>query len=61
VKSIFASKTFWANFVAGAVSILTLTTNVVPADYQPIILGLVAALNIYLRSITEKPVTIVGE
>ena len=61
MKSIFASKTFWANIAAGAVSILTLTTSIVPPAYQPIILGIVAALNIYLRSITDEPVTVLPE
>ena len=55
-KSIFSSKTFWANILmsVGAVA----ATNVIPPKYAVPVAGIV---NIGLRFLTTAPVAIIGE
>jgi hypothetical protein len=67
-KSIFESKTFWANTVAGIVSVVILINPemLVALGYTgesqtrilTVIGGLTAVLNIFLRTITDSPVYI---
>jgi hypothetical protein len=52
-KSIFASKTFWAN-----VALFALTyANVLPKEYAALV---IAVANIALRFLTKQPVNLVG-
>jgi len=51
MKSIFQSKTFWANVLGIAV----MFANVLPPKYSGMAL---AAINIALRTVTTEPVTL---
>lgn len=57
MKSIFASKTFWANVVALGAMVLQGTTGnevLIPAEAQASVL---AVVNILLRSVTNEAVS----
>lgn len=58
MKSLFATKTFWVNFVSGVVAFLEGQDllNIVPDPWEPTIAAVVFALNIVLRYITTQPV-----
>ncbi len=51
-KSIFASKTFWTNLLAG----IGVVAGVIPANPYTMAAGAIA--NILLRVVTKQPVTI---
>ena len=61
-KSILASKTFWAQVVAGLVLILPLVTgkgDIIDEEAQTAIVGgLWAVANVILRLLTYTPVTL---
>lgn len=60
-KSLFASKTFWFNLLALAVTIagaLGYDEFQVDPGTQQLALAIVAAVNILLRLVTDKPVHI---
>jgi len=61
-KSILVSRTFWINAISLVVSVLSATDviAVIPARYAPMVAALVAALNIYLRTITVRPVALIA-
>ena len=52
-KSLFKSKTFWANVLGGAAQLLNLAVPVIPPPY-----GIVAqaVLNVLVRLVTSGPV-----
>lgn len=66
-KSIFKSKTFWVNIIAGVLGILTIVTPDwlsglgIGADQQTKVLtvigGVTSVLNIALRFISNTPIT----
>lgn len=59
-KSIFASKTVWANLVIALVMILgdQAVLAVIPEGWTPTIAAVVASLNIGLRLSTSQPVSL---
>lgn len=60
--SLFSSRTFWVNTAALVVGILSATEvlTIIPAKFLPLSTALVAALNIYLRTITVRPVALIA-
>ena len=60
--SIFSSRTFWANTAALIVGVLSATdvVPIIPARFLPMSTALVAALNIWLRTITVRPVALIA-
>jgi len=60
-KSIFASRTFWANVIGGAVAIATafgLDLDIDAEAQTAIVGGIMAVVNIVLRFMTSAPVTV---
>jgi len=60
-KSIFASRTLWANVVGGALAIGTAFGLDLPVDEETktaIVGGVMAIVNIVLRFMTSAPVTV---
>ena len=58
-KSIFKSKTFWANFFAVVLILAQQVFGIAPADLPPETQAIIVAIvNIILRLITKKPVYI---
>jgi len=59
--SLFSSRTFWLNAAAGLVAILSATeiVTVIPLKYLPMSTAAVAALNIFLRTQTVRPVALI--
>lgn len=59
-KRIWASKTFWANFIAAVISALEMARVIdyLTPDQQAIFAVIMAVLNIALRLVTTKPVTL---
>lgn len=60
-KSIFASRTLWANVVGGALAIGTAFGLDLPVDEETktaIVGGIMAIVNIVLRFMTSAPVTV---
>lgn len=57
-KPIWASKTFWANIIGAAVSLGTVFGLELsdPEQQTALVGGIMAAVNIVLRLITDKPV-----
>lgn len=60
MKSIFASKTFWTNLVAGVVALLEgqQVIDLFSAETLPYVAAFVFGLNIVLRYITTQPVSL---
>jgi hypothetical protein len=64
-KSIFTSKTFWLNFIVGALAILGLVSPDLlaalhitdPVQFMTIIGAVTAILNVILRMITSQAIT----
>lgn len=60
-KSIFASRTLWANVIGGAVAIGTafgLDLDIDAEAQTAIVGGIMAVVNIILRFMTSAPVTV---
>ncbi len=60
-KSIFASRTLWANVIGGAVAIATafgLDLDIDAEAQTAIVGGIMAVVNIVLRFMTTAPVTV---
>ena len=66
MKSLFVSKTFWANAVATVAFLLSITGHGLPVDIatpeaQAQVVGLIMSIvNIVLRTVTKEPVKVVG-
>lgn len=60
--SLFTSRTFWFNALSGLVGILSAsdTVTLIPPRYLPLSTALVAGANIYLRTITTRPVAMIA-
>lgn len=65
VKSILASKTIWANFIGGAVALITTLSNSDLVVQNPELAAYfttgMAVLNLLLRLVTNKGVSITGK
>jgi hypothetical protein len=55
-KTLIESKTFWVNLLTGAIAVGGYLTGVIPAQYQPYLIGGLAIANIVLRLITGQPI-----
>lgn len=63
-KSIFASKTFWANIVALVATVSTafgLDLGLDPESQVAIVGTVMSVVNIVLRFITKDPVSVTGD
>ena len=63
-KSIFASRTLWANVIGGAIAIGTafgLDLDIDAEAQTAIVGGIMAVVNIVLRFMTSAPVTVTRE
>lgn len=60
--SIFSSKTFWVNAAAFLIAISSLTevVTIIPLAYMPMYSAAVAMLNLYLRTVTIRPVALIA-
>jgi hypothetical protein len=60
--SIFSSRTFWVNAAALVVGILSATdvVAIIPPRNLPMATAIVAALNIFLRTITVRPAALIA-
>lgn len=56
--SVLSSRTVWVNTAALLVSLLSATDvlEIIPPRHLPLVTAIVAALNIYLRTVTVRPV-----
>lgn len=65
VKSIFKSKTIWANLIGGAVALLgTLSNSDLVAENPELAAYFttgMAVLNLFLRLVTKEPVSLTGK
>ncbi len=60
-KSIFASRTLWANVIGGAVAIATafgLDLDIDAEAQTAIVGGIMAVVNIVLRIVTKSPISL---
>jgi len=58
-KSLWASKTLWVNFIAGIAAVtgaFGLDLGLDPETQARIIVGVMAAVNVVLRFMTDKPI-----
>lgn len=60
--SLFSSRTFWWNAANGVLAVLSLTevTTLIPARFLSLQVAIVAAVNLYLRTVTVRPVAIIA-
>lgn len=56
-KSLLASKTFWANLLAGGLQIAGMVSGFMPEKYAPLGVAVQSILNIVLRLVTNQPIT----
>ena len=58
MKSLFATKTFWVNFLSVVVVLLEgkEILDIIPDAYEVYVTALVFAFNVFLRYITTQPV-----
>jgi hypothetical protein len=56
--SLFSSRTFWWNAANGLLAVLSLSdvVAVIPPRFLPLQLALASVVNLYLRSVTVRPV-----
>lgn len=57
-KSIFLSRTFWVNTLTLAATVLGSLTGLLPPEAAPWITGTLSVVNVVLRFLTDKPVTV---
>lgn len=60
--SVLSSRTVWVNAAAFIVALLSATDvlRIIPPAQQPVVTALVAALNLYLRTVTVRPVAFIA-
>jgi hypothetical protein len=60
--SVLNSKTMWWNAANGILALLSLNevTTLIPPKYLPVQAMIVAVVNVYLRSVTVRPVAMIG-
>lgn len=60
--SLFSSKTFWVNIIAFLIAIsgLSEVVTIVPLRFMPMYSAVVAILNVYLRTVTVRPVALIA-
>ncbi len=60
--SLFSSRTFWLNLGAFVLAALSLSdvTAIIPARFVPLEAAGVAMLNLYLRTVTVRPVAFIA-
>lgn len=63
MKSYFKSKTMWTNFAMGVVGVVQTTAESAPMEPQTagIVMAILGAVNMILRSITTGSVSLKGE
>jgi hypothetical protein len=57
MKSLFATKTFWVNFLSIVITLLEgkEILDIIPDMYEVYVVALVFAFNVFLRTITSQP------
>jgi len=60
--SLFSSRTFWWNFANAIVALLSLSevTTLIPPRFLSLQLAVVASVNLYLRTVTVRPVALIA-
>jgi len=60
--SLFSSRTFWWNAANGLLALLSLSevTTLIPARFLSLQLAVVAMVNLYLRTVTIRPVALIA-
>ena len=60
--SLFSSRTFWWNAANAVVALLSLTeiTVLIPPRFLSVQVAVVAAVNLYLRTVTVRPVALIA-
>src|SRR5678815_5025754 len=60
--SLFSSRTFWWNLANGLLAMLSLAeVNVlIPARFVPLQLAIVASVNVWMRTVTVRPVALIA-
>ena len=59
-KPIWQSKTFWVNALTLVATVLGSITGILPPEAAPYIVGVQSVVNVILRFLTERPVTLIG-
>lgn len=59
--SLFSSRTFWWNLANGILALLSLSevTTLIPPRFLSLQVAVVAAVNLYLRTVTVRPVALI--
>lgn len=60
--SLFSSRTFWWNLANGILALLSLSevTTLIPPRFLSLQVAVVAAVNMYLRTVTVRPAKIIA-
>jgi len=60
--SLFSSRTFWWNAANGILALLSLTevTSIIPPRFLSLQIAVAAAVNLYLRTVTVRPVAFIA-
>ena len=60
--SVFSSRTFWWNAANGILAVLSLTevTTLIPPRWLSLQVAVVAAVNLYLRTVTVRPAVFIA-
>lgn len=59
-KPIWQSRTFWVNALTLAATVLGTLTGILPAEVAPYVAGALSVVNVVLRFLTDRPVTLIG-
>jgi len=61
--SILNSRTFWFNAANAILSLLSMSeiVTLIPARFLPLQLAIVAVVNLYLRTVTTRPVAFIAQ